>query len=527
MTQSQWKKKTLLVLFSLCFAIILLEVGLRLTGNFLLFLRDADNNQKSSAKPYTIVCLGESTTMLGGVDAYPRQLETLLNQSHIKNFKVINKGRPGEDSAYILSELDSILEDYNPDMVISMMGINDDASTRAYKSTMQNHFASFIKDFRIVKLVKLIRQHLKAKFDESSEEDKLKVSLNTNPKDIWSYKVLGEYYEHANEPEKAKDLYRRGKQKFPKKAFSYEMLGRLMYKENRFQEVESLYEEAIAKNDQKTWPYVLLAQFYERQNQCTKAIDLLKKAQTIVSTPREIFLELGMAYKLNNEVSRARDIFEDVINRGDADVGVYSELGYIYYEDNQKEKAKAMFEKGFFLDNKRGQFVIDWLIEKKDFVFTEDFLMGLRIKASDPAQVDKALGTLYERWGKNEEAAKFYKQSDEARPEYYNHATKVNYLALAKKVLDKKIKLVCVQYAMRPVEPLKKLMQDQQGISFVDNEYNFKDALKNASYNDYFTDSFAGDFGHCTKKGNALLAENIAKTVFEILKDERNAHEIP
>jgi hypothetical protein len=36
------------------------------------------------------------------------------------------------------------------------------------------------------------------------------------------------------------------------------------------------------------------------------------------------------------------------------------------------------------------------------------------------------------------------------------------------------------------------------------------------SYQGYFRDMFGGDFGHCTPKGNRLLAKNIAQ---EILKN--------
>ena len=43
----------------------------------------------------------------------------------------------------------------------------------------------------------------------------------------------------------------------------------------------------------------------------------------------------------------------------------------------------------------------------------------------------------------------------------------------------------------------------------------FKDALRKASYREYFNDMFAGDFGHCTPKGNRLLAENIAKVILK------------
>ena len=69
---------------------------------------------------------------------------------------------------------------------------------------------------------------------------------------------------------------------------------------------------------------------------------------------------------------------------------------------------------------------------------------------------------------------------------------------------------------MRNIEPLKKILQgNEEGVIFVDNEKIFRDALKKASYREYFSDTFGGDFGHCTPKGNKLLAENIANVILK------------
>ncbi|MFH1363885.1 MAG: hypothetical protein ABIH45_06740 [Candidatus Omnitrophota bacterium] len=66
---------------------------------------------------------------------------------------------------------------------------------------------------------------------------------------------------------------------------------------------------------------------------------------------------------------------------------------------------------------------------------------------------------------------------------------------------------------MMNIEPLKKMLRPNEGVIFVDNEMLFKNATEKEGYDEYFTDSFAGDFGHCTVKGNKLLAENIAKAI--------------
>ena len=36
-------------------------------------------------------------------------------------------------------------------------------------------------------------------------------------------------------------------------------------------------------------------------------------------------------------------------------------------------------------------------------------------------------------------------------------------------------------------------------------------------YGEIFSDQFAGDFGHCTNLGNTMIAENIVKTLENIL----------
>jgi len=101
------------------------------------------------------------------------------------------------------------------------------------------------------------------------------------------------------------------------------------------------------------------------------------------------------------------------------------------------------------------------------------------------------------------------------RLEYYVPITVSNYHKL-KEILDKRgIKLVCVQYPVRSIAPLKKIFQEDKDIIFVDNERIFKEAIRKEGYNEYFQDMFGGDFGHCTEKGNRLLAVTIANTILK------------
>jgi len=65
------------------------------------------------------------------------------------------------------------------------------------------------------------------------------------------------------------------------------------------------------------------------------------------------------------------------------------------------------------------------------------------------------------------------------------------------------------------------MLKPYEDIIFVDNEMTFKNALKQSRCDEYFADMFAGDFGHCTPRGNRLLAKNIADSILRECFDRR------
>ncbi len=75
------------------------------------------------------------------------------------------------------------------------------------------------------------------------------------------------------------------------------------------------------------------------------------------------------------------------------------------------------------------------------------------------------------------------------------------------------IPLLVMQYPTRALSPLLKMLQGvpMQQVYFLSNEAVFVDALQQKNYQELFYDHFGGSFGHLTKYGNFLLAENISK----------------
>lgn len=103
-----------------------------------------------------------------------------------------------------------------------------------------------------------------------------------------------------------------------------------------------------------------------------------------------------------------------------------------------------------------------------------------------------------------------------SKKRHCNPVTYNNYQRLKDIVVrQRKLKLVCAQYPTRSAQLLKELFTGQDRVIFVDNETIFTNAIKQEGFWAYFKDSFAGDFGHCTPKGNRLLSENIADVIIE------------
>jgi len=95
-----------------------------------------------------------------------------------------------------------------------------------------------------------------------------------------------------------------------------------------------------------------------------------------------------------------------------------------------------------------------------------------------------------------------------------NPVTEENYRCLIRNLRLRGIRPVAVQYPCRPLSELRAgLAGTDEGVIFVDNENCFREGIAREGVTAYFTDLFAGDFGHMTPKGKRLLAANIAAAI--------------
>lgn len=112
----------LLALFSVAF---LAEGALRL-GEWLSLRSRGDGSGDKGAR--TILCVGDSWTF--GLESgdptsksYPARLQQTLDKAHGEGkFKVINRGKPGNNSHDLVSDLPAMLEEFKPELVILLVG---------------------------------------------------------------------------------------------------------------------------------------------------------------------------------------------------------------------------------------------------------------------------------------------------------------------------------------------------------------------------------------------------------------------
>lgn len=122
-------------LFLLIFAAAV-EIGLQAASAFLRFKERHWSVPTSSTKPYVILTLGESTTAETSPllkKSWASQLQLLFTpeqqessqQNSLRNVRVVNEAEVGTTSTALLARLEEMLDQHRPQMVISMIGVND------------------------------------------------------------------------------------------------------------------------------------------------------------------------------------------------------------------------------------------------------------------------------------------------------------------------------------------------------------------------------------------------------------------
>lgn len=209
---------------------------------------------------------------------------------------------------------------------------------------------------------------------------------------------------------------------------------------------------------------------------------MLEKAIKNNPENEELYVILGECWLHSGKINELERMIYNALEINPKFEPAYTALGMYYRQENKIDKIYALAEK----------------IAKEEI--NNDRLHGF-------------VAISYLEQKKYEKAKRYFKKANKFRLKYYNPSTKYNYKKIKEIVISRGIKLVCMQYPMRDVESLKKLLDWPKDVIFVDNKKVFEMAVEYGKYEDYFMDNFGGDFGHCTFKGNRLLVENILNNI--------------
>jgi len=470
------KKKIILIIFGIFLSMVLLEAGLRTGGTIILSLQEYRNRVSVRQKgEYLILCLGESTTFY----AWPYPLEEILNQRHIGiKFSVIDKGVPGVTTTGILARVEDYLDRYNPDMVITMMGINDSEETVPYENTFSKKIILFLKMFKTYKLANLLWLRINNKLGNTGDgEPATKAATSAKAEDL----------AQQNSFKEQKKINKKSVEKNPEIVDENECDDSgiwICFKGDRAK-TEELLKRCIEINPNNVRLHIGLGMFYSLQGEYDKAEETLKRAIDINPEGSEqAYTTLGLSYKDQWKYDKAEEMFKKAIKINPEYKIPYFELARLYMNRGEYDNAAELLNKAAKIN------------PGNDNIYA-------------------SLALCYKEQGKYKLAEEYFRKAKGLRLTNYNPVTRYNFQRLKEIVTKRGVRLVCVQYPMRNIEPLKKFFEEPDGVIFVDNEKLFKQALRKTGYKEYFKDIFAGDFGHCTDKGNRLLAENITNVILK------------
>jgi tetratricopeptide (TPR) repeat protein len=378
-------------------------------------------------------------------------------------------------------------------MVITMMGINDSGSHLPYEAATNSKIRLFLKTLRTYKLARLLWLHIVSKIKAIGiyrQKDLLttnklreRSTTQTDPgnKDAreayidlaWRYKTQGNYPE-------AEALFKKALEINPRNESAYVGLGVLSEAKGNYTEAEALFKKALEINPVNDSAYLALGTFLQFRQRDAEVEALLKKASELNPKNYSAPYQLGRTYVIQCRYDEAEVWFKKALAINPQNSFAYLGLGWVYMTQKKYAQAEELFKR---------------LIE-----LTPENDMGYR-----------GLVALYEEMGRLNLAKDYANKADSL----CNPIPRNNYRRLKEVLNQRGVKFICMQYPVRSVKPLKDLFKGEDGVIFVDNEKIFKDALKKGNSKDYFTDMFGGDFGHCTRTGNRIIAENVADVILK------------
>jgi len=566
------KKKLIKILLRTIFVLLLLELSLWGGGyarNVYAQIQNA--NILNNNTDYTILIKGDSITYDGREGSWPTQFEQMMINNTQKNFNIINTAQPSHTSTKVLETLEEEIINYDPDMVIVMMGMED----KHIKTFGQERTSSIFDNIKTYKMIKMFIQTwiAKEKIDEKEFQ-----SFEEWTKTINDYLTAEEYFKIGNEHfsvqdwKKSEYLFKKSLEMDNDYFSSYEGLMHTYIHLYENDKSDVMFNALVNNLEADFDTHMMLATKYViLSNSKFPFTGYYKKALYFFNTSHNIRSESiypmpGLIYsnfKVGNINTSIRLIDELFILNSSFDntyfmSDIYLVQAHNFYLGGEYELAEESYKKALsFKDSYEIRLGLERLYFDMNLVddalVNYNILLGMPTDYEYPYEAYAYKAAYHFRVGEDElgemelekskvisdimimdtlessarlledndydvKAFELYDRANVIRRKSVNPMTIINYNTFYDITKRNGVKLVVVQYPMLPVEDVKSFFESDNNILFISNEYDFKRALEISSYEELFYDRIQIHFGHCTDHGYRMIAENVMNHVLRELE---------
>ena len=306
---------------------------------------------------YRIMCIGESTTQLGGQYSYPSQLEGILNAKlDRKKFQVINQGMGGAQISALLEQLPKWLQTYHPDMVIAMMGILDPLEEN--KDISSGWEEAFIKKIKLYQVFTKLRDKVILDLEEYYiKQRKQFVSSGEDKKE-----ALSGYEQLINlmKDQSASQNY-------------FNFLMKSAEESGRYEIAESLYEQFLRQNKNGAIQGWVIKEYGNLLIKMEKYEKFVSVMERIPYDSWTLDWVKGYCHSDHN-MEHVRLVIEKMVQNGISPL-VYGYIGACYEEGGRGDLKDAYLDK---MDKIRGNYFSS--MTQKDYLAVKDIILSQGIK---------------------------------------------------------------------------------------------------------------------------------------------------
>ena len=495
------------------FAIGGLEIGLR-GASILLRPLPPVTRETGSDSEIRILCIGESTT----AGLWPGLLETSLNQQHPdQQFHVVNRGDIGIHTGEVLDLLPQWLDESQPQIAITMLGVNDEGNVLVYPRT--GRLAPLIEHSKAVKLMVLL---WRSAWRIGAPPPALPASAAPQPEAQWDEKMREAMDRQFIPRGEAIDAFR----------FSF-----LLETQPAMLEIDpatpvyhvGLMVDALVSSE----PQERMTEFFSRELGLQESSNMTaaERYEAIRAWRRghgnafDTLRMLTSQQRLDDDVAAEKqNLLEATRDHALSGTALVRYAAFLHFTDRpagarvilraalQKlpadyawslALAEISFRFGAYED---ARFLINRALESRPDLPKrhEETLVGWLARATAAA-------------GHEGEARELMARLDRMNLEFFKEYTRYNYSRIVDLLRERDIPVIAMQYPTLSIEALKKILDGRNDVLYLENVENFGQALRETSYNTIFSDSFAGSFGHFNDAGEELITANVARAVNQLL----------